>query len=246
MTAAPDPVAPEALAALDPDGLGPRLAAIAATWARYRAEGRRCFATSSFQSNSVVLLHLLHRFAPEVPVYFLHTGYHFPETLRFRRQLAQRLGLRVIDLVSPVSRAEQRDPAGRLLFTSDPDRCCHLNKVLPLDPVLAAHDVWINGVRGAQSATRAAMGTEEPGRGGILRHHPILDWTGREVWAYSRAHGLPGHPLEDQGYLSVGCAPCTRRLADEPDLGDALDDRGGRWAGLTKTECGLHLNEGSP
>jgi phosphoadenosine phosphosulfate reductase len=208
---------------------------IEAELADYRRRGLRMFASSSFQTNSVVLLHLLSRFAPEVPVCFLNTGFHFPETLDFRRNLERRLGLRIVELFSPVERGQQRDAAGRLLFTSDPDHCCHLNKVLPLEPVLASHDLWINGVRAAQSETRAAMAREERGRRGILRYHPLLDWSSRMVWTYLQRHDLPSHPLEDQGYHSVGCRPCTRKV------GEGLDDRSGRWTGLKKTECGLHL-----
>lgn len=223
----------------DPAELRERIGRMAITLARYRDQGLRCFSTSSFQSNSVVLLHLLSRLAPEVPVWFLNTGFHFPETLAFRRGLARQWGLDVRDALSPIPRIQQRDPQGRLLYASDPDYCCHINKVMPLDPVLAQNDVWINGVRGSQSATRAAMQVEERGRNGILRYHPLLDWTGRDVGTYIHAHGLPGHPLEAEGYWSVGCAPCTAN----PN-GGGLDDRGGRWAGLKKTECGLHLSPG--
>ena len=226
---------------VDPPALVPLLAPIEARFRDYEARGMRVFATSSFQSGSVLLLHVLSRFAKNVPIYFLNTGFHFPETLAFRRALAASLGLRIVDLRSPVSRIQQRDASGHLLFTSDPDHCCHLNKVLPLEPVIAAHDVWVAGVRASQSGTRAAMSEEEPGRNGILRYHPILRWHPRDVFQYVEAHGLPAHPLEAQGYLSVGCAPCTRR----PDLDGDLDDRSGRWSGMKKTECGLHLTDKS-
>ena len=234
--------------AADPAKLAPKVMRVAKEIEAFVQQGKRLFATSSFQSNSLVLLHLLSRLAPRLPVYFLQTGYHFPETIRFRRELARKLGLDVRDVRSPISRHRQRDDAGRLLFASSPDRCCHLNKVLPLDPILADHDVWISGVRASQSSTRAAMQRTATGRRGILRYHPILDWTARDVHAYVTAHGLPSHPLEADGYLSVGCAPCTRRPMDEPDLGGpevAVDgERAGRWAGMQKTECGLHLGDG--
>lgn len=212
--------------------------------AGYRAAGRRMFATSSFQTNSVVLLHLIGQHAPEVPVYFLDTGFHFPETHAFRKLLAAVLGLDIRVVASPVPRIQQRDGAGRLLFTSDPDRCCHLNKVLPLEPVLATHDLWISGIRGSQSANRRSMGREATGRHGVQRFHPLIDWSGRMVHTYIERHDLPRHPLDDAGYLSIGCQPCTRRLVDDPGIGGGLDDRGGRWAGLKKTECGLHLPGG--
>ena len=212
--------------------------AITARLDRYREQGLRMFSTSSFQTNSVALLHVLSTHAADVPIFFLDTGYHFPETLRFKRELEARFGLQVRTLRSEVSRLQQRDAAGRLLFASDPDSCCHLNKVAPLEPVLASHDVWINGVRAAQSSHRAGLLPEQNDeRRGILRFHPLLDWTASMISDYRLAHDLPAHPLDELGYASVGCEPCTRRTG-----GDAsVDDRRGRWLGLSKTECGLHL-----
>jgi phosphoadenosine phosphosulfate reductase len=234
-----------ALASVDPQTLATRLARIRGEFDDFRTRGLRIFATSSFQSNSVVLLHLLSRFAAEVPVYFLQTGYHFPETLKFRRTLAERFGLDVRDLRATGSRHLQVTGSGRLMFADDPDRCCHINKVIPMDPVIAGNDVWVSGVRGSQSSTRAAMGRTARGRGGVMRFHPIIDWNARDVYHYVQAHQLPPHPLDAAGYLSVGCAPCTRRPMDEPDLGGPpapVDgERAGRWSGMNKTECGLHL-----
>ncbi|MEL6343768.1 MAG: phosphoadenylyl-sulfate reductase [Myxococcota bacterium] len=213
------------------------LAPIAEKLAQYRADGRRLFATTSCQSNSVVLLHVLSALAPDVPVYFMNTGFHFPETLRFKRQLAKQLGLRIIDLFSETTRLQQ-SAGGRFLFTSDPDHCCHINKIQPLEPVLKTHDVWINGIRAGQSAVRRAMKIEQPAQHGILRYHPLLRWDQDLVDEYIAAHALPAHPLADRGYRSVGCRPCTR--APSPDD----DERAGRWVGLKKTECGLHTTLG--
>lgn len=214
-----------------------RVAAIGDKLESYREDGRRMFATSSFQTTSVVLLHILSIRARDVPVYFLDTGYHFPETLEFKRELEGRLGLEVRSLRSEVSRLLQRDARKRLLFASDPDSCCYLNKVAPLEPVLAAHDIWINGIRASQSPGRAAFQVEQSTRRGTVRYHPLLDWTAAMLDEYRRRHDLPAHPLDALGYGSVGCEPCTRRAA----TGGGADDRSGRWAGLTKTECGLHL-----
>lgn len=224
-----------------PPDLDALQAPIIARFADYRARGLMVIATSSFQTNSLVLLALLGRHAPDVPVYFLDTGYHFPETLGFRDALGERLGLDIRTLRSPVPRDLQRDGDGRLLFGSDPDHCCHLNKVLPLDPVLLQSDVWVSGVRAGQSAHRATLRTEDRGRHGILRYHPLLAWSARDVHAAIEAFDLPRHPLEAQGYLSVGCQPCTRSLLDG---GAGAGGRGGRWSGLKKTECGLHLDAG--
>jgi phosphoadenosine phosphosulfate reductase len=204
----------------------------------FKEQGRRLFATSSFQTNSVVLLHVLHRFAPDVPIYMLNTGFLFPETLQFQRRLREDWGLNVHSLRSQTPRIQQRSQDGRFLFASDPDTCCHINKVVPLEPVIAANDVWINGVRGAQSATRKSMKKLQPTKR-ILRYHPLLEWDSQMVYDYIQAHDLPTHPLEEAGYVSIGCRPCTRKWID------TLDGRGGRWAGLNKTECGLHTTLGS-
>ncbi len=215
----------------------PELEAIAERFADYRSRGLKCFATSSFQTNSVALLHVIATVAPEVTVYFVNTGFHFAETLAFRDQLAKDLGITVRSVRSTMPRIHQRDGSGKLLFACDPDRCCHINKVEPLEPAILTHDVWVNGVRASQSATRAAMKVEARGRHGVLRYHPMLQWTPLMVHQYLEQHELPRHPLEAEGYFSVGCQPCTRKL----DLESGLDDRGGRWFGMKKTECGLHL-----
>ncbi|MEC8382055.1 MAG: phosphoadenylyl-sulfate reductase [Myxococcota bacterium] len=204
----------------------------------FQAQGKRMFASSSFQTNSVVLLHLISRFAPQTPIYFLNTGFLFPETFLFRDMLRAQWGLNIMTLRSIQSRHQQVSGDGRFLFASDPDTCCHINKVLPLEPVLQSHDIWINGVRGAQSETRKAMKKIQPAAHGILRYHPILEWDSRMMYYYIEANNLPKHPLDDAGYVSIGCQPCTRSYEDD------LDGRGGRWAGLNKTECGLHTTLG--
>ena len=201
---------------------------------QYKERRLRIFSSSSFQSQSVPLLHIISRIDPSIPIYFLNTGYLFPDSLRFRDRLAREFGLRVITLHPLVPKTQQLGSNGTLLFATDPDRCCFLNKVQPLEPILAAHDIWINGVRADQTGHRKAMKTEQPGPHGILRYHPMLHWTSRDVHAYMKAHDLPSHPLEEKGYLSVGCEPCTRKFVD------SLDARGGRWFGMNKQECGLH------
>ena len=216
----------------------PKVKPIRDRLADYQARKLRVFATSSFQSNSVVLLHLISQVDRSMPIYFMETGFHFPETLRFRDDLKERLGLDIRILRSPVNRIQQRDRQGRLLFASDPDHCCHLNKVLPLEPVLLSNDVWMSGVRASQSDQRAQMGEEATGRHGILRYHPLLEWTARDVHYYIEEHNLPRHPLEDENFFSIGCRPCTRKI----DLDKMSDGRGGRWFGMNKTECGLHLD----
>lgn len=201
---------------------------------RALASGERMFATTSFQTHSVPLLHILSRACPDIPVYYTDTGYLFPETLRFRDLLAERLGTRFVAIRPTIPKSDQRDANGLLMYAWDPDRCCHFNKVLPLEAILASHDLWINGVRADQSEVRRRLHIEQPWAFGCRRYHPMLEWTAGAIEEYRTAHDLPAHPLECEGYVSIGCQPCTRR----PTGGDP---RSGRWHGLSKTECGLNL-----
>lgn len=202
----------------------------------YGNQGKKLFTTSSFQSHSLVLLHILSRIDRSIPVYFINTGYHFPETIQFRDYVTELFGLRTLDLKSEVPKFMQRDGDGRLLFTSDPDHCCYLNKTQPMEAILREYDVWVNGVRADQSAVRAAMKVEQPARHGCIRFHPVLDWNARMVWEYQKEFNLPKHPLEEKGYLSIGCEPCTRKADPE------MMEREARWFGMNKVECGLHTD----
>ncbi|MEQ9008095.1 MAG: phosphoadenosine phosphosulfate reductase family protein, partial [Ekhidna sp.] len=127
---------------------------------KYRSEGKRLFTTSSFQTHSIPMLHILSEIDNSIPVYFINTGYLFPETVSFRDQVADKLRLKIVDLKPNTPKYMQRESNGKLLFTTDPDHCCYLNKTQPMESVLASHDVWINGVRGDQSAVRKAMKVE--------------------------------------------------------------------------------------
>lgn len=202
----------------------------------YKEKGLKLFSTSSFQSHSIVLLHIISRIDKTIPIYFINTGFHFPETVAFKDQLIEMYGVNIQSVSSPTPKTLQKDAEGRLLFTSDPDYCCYLNKVLPLEPILASHDVWINGVRADQSSVRKSFKIEEPAPFNTIRFHPMLDWDNRMIAAYSKEFNLPKHPLEDKGYFSIGCEPCTRKI----DLENY--DRQGRWFGLNKTECGLNTD----
>ena len=192
------------------------------------------FTSSSFQSHSLVMLHIISRVDNSIPVYFINTGYHFPETIQFRDYITDSFKLNTFDLKPEVPKHMQLDAHGRLLFASDPDHCCYLNKTQPMDGVLRSFDVWINGVRADQSAVRAAMKVEQPAPYKTIRFHPMLDWNAKMIWQYQKEFNLPKHPLEEKGYVSIGCEPCTRRL----DPG--MQEREARWYGLKKVECGLH------
>lgn len=202
----------------------------------YLDQGKKLFATSSFQTHSIPLLHIISRIDKSIPVYYINTGFLFPETLVFKDELIDLLGLNFIPLESPVSKNHQLDRNGELMFTSDPDYCCYVNKTKPLEPILMSFDVWINGIRADQNKHRAAMRIEEKTPQGALRYHPILNWTSKEIHQYRKEHSLPAHPLEKKGYLSIGCEPCTRKMINQDD------ERNSRWYGMNKVECGLHTD----
>lgn len=199
----------------------------------YQKSGKRLFATSSFQSHSLVLLHIISSIDRSIPVYFINTGYHFAETISFRDEVTELLGLNMINLFPHVPKYMQRNAQGNLLFTSDPDYCCYLNKVQPVEGLFDFYDVWISGVRADQNTFRKQLRKEVLSQKGTLRYHPLLDWSQQKIEQYIEAFDLPRHPLEQQGYDSIGCEPCTR-----PGCGSQL--REGRWYGMKKTECGLN------
>lgn len=203
---------------------------------KYQSEGKRLFTTSSFQTHSIPMLHILSEIDHTIPVYFINTGYLFPETVSFRDEVAEQLGLTIVDLKPSTPKFMQRETNGKLMFTTDPDHCCYLNKTQPMEAVLARHDVWINGVRGDQSAVRKAMKVEQPAPFDSIRFHPMLDWDNRKIFAYIKEHNLPKHPLDAKGFISIGCEPCTRKMDID------MQEREARWFGLNKVECGLHTD----
>ncbi len=200
---------------------------------QYKKEGKSIFISSSFQSHSIPLLHIISTIDENIPVYFLNTGFHFPETIAFKNQVATRLGIKVIDLESPISKIEQKNTGGKFHFTSKPDHCCYLNKVLPLEPIIAQYDIWISGLRRDQNTHRSGLSKEDDSRSDILKYYPMLEWDKRMIWQYIHQYDLPQHPLYDLAGGSIGCEPCTSFI----EFGES---RSGRWEGLDKTECGLH------
>lgn len=207
-------------------------------WAWEHFEGRVA-ASSSFQTQSLPLLHVISRTVPEMPVLFLDTGFHFRETLEFRDQVVELLGLKLVNLRPVVSRDELRRRLGDHPFRTDPDACCRLNKIEPMERAAAGYDVLVSGVRGDQTALRADLPLLEAREKGPLRLHPMLRWTAGDIERYRTLHQLPAHPLSDMGYGSIGCAPCTRPVRE------GEDERAGRWPGLDKNECGLHDRGGN-
>ena len=188
---------------------------------------------SSFGAESAVLLDLVAGIDRATPVIFLDTGKLFPETLAYRDELVERLGLSdVREIRPPVDLLAARDPGGEL-WRRDPDACCALRKVAPLAEALAGFDAWITGRKRHHGAARVALDAIEA-VDGRLKINPLADWSAARIEAETAARGLPRHPLQDLGFASIGCVTCTRRL----ELGEAA--RAGRWAGLAKTECGIH------
>jgi phosphoadenosine phosphosulfate reductase len=194
--------------------------------------------TSSFQVECVALVHMVIQRRPEIPVLFLETGYHFPETLAYRDRLTAEWNLNLVNLSARQSVAEQEAQFG-ILNQTEPDRCCRLRKVEPLFEGLAKFDTWFAALRREQSPTRANLQIEEPFKlpdGKVLRKiSPLADWTNRDVWAYLSRHKIPALPLYDRGYTSIGCQPCTAVPVDPED------PRSGRWQGKGKLECGIHI-----
>lgn len=198
---------------------------------------------SSFGADAAVLLHLVSEVDRSTPVTFIDTGQLFDETLRFRDDLAERLGLSDVRTVTPdADRLKRLDPE-RFLWQSDPELCCRIRKVAPLAEALGDFPAWISGRKRFQNALRAALPVFEAD-GARIKINPLADWSAKDVTAYAQAHGLPEHPLVKHGFLSIGCMPCTTRVKP------GEDPRAGRWRGSTKTECGIHVthaleNEGS-
>ncbi|MBC8047957.1 MAG: phosphoadenylyl-sulfate reductase, partial [Fimbriimonadaceae bacterium] len=179
---------------------------------QYRTEGKSLFTSSSFQTHSTVLLHIISKIDNTIPVYFLNTGFHFPETIQYKEQITKLFSLSTVDLFSSAPKSLQTDEHGRLLFTSDPDYCCYLNKIQPLEPMLDFFDIWINGVRADQNENRKTFHTEEKTTRKAKRYHPMLQWKSKMIYDYINENNIPNHPLDEKGYVSIGCEPCTRKI----------------------------------
>ena len=191
---------------------------------------------SSFGADSAVLLHLVAQVDPSLPVFFLETGKHFPETLAYVETLKKTLGLINVTALSPDPKDLARfDPHGDL-WETDPDTCCHIRKTEPLDTVLEGFGGWVTGRKRYQTAERGVLPHFELTSDDRIKVNPLAYYSDADVNAYKIKHGLPEHPLFAKGYKSIGCAPCTSVVAD------GEDPRAGRWRGLNKKECGIHFD----
>lgn len=183
--------------------------------------------TSSFGTTSAVILHLISQVKPDHPIHFINTGYLFQETIDYKDKLVDQLGLNVVEVGTAENK--HRFTKENHTYQYHQDLCCFINKVQPLNEVKANHKVWVSGLLAHQNANRQGLNIFEPKKD-IMKFHPILDMSKSEVELYHYIYDLPEHPLLNEGYASLGCTHCTKQGTS----------REGRWAGIAKTECGLH------
>ncbi len=192
---------------------------------------------SSFGAESAVLLHLVAQVDPDIPVLFLDTGKHFAETIEYRDLVAEKIGLTNLQVLTPdADELAKKDETG-LRWSYDPDGCCEIRKVKPLEKALAGFDASFTGRKAFQSSTRANLPRFEIDTSdaqGRLKINPLIDWSAEDIADYFKTHDLPVHPLVAKGFPSIGCEPCTHKVAP------GEDPRSGRWKGWDKTECGIH------
>ncbi len=199
--------------------------------------GDRIALSTAFGPSGVVLMHLASQVCPGAKVFFIDTGFHFPETLRMVDRIQDRLNVCVEVIEPSISLGEQASLYGSDLNIVDPDRCCALRKVEPTRRMLDGLDAWITALRRDQGPSRAhlrVLETKEVEGRFLAKLNPLVRWTKAEIWQHVVEHGLPYNPLHDAGYPSIGCQPCTNPATDPND------ERSGRWAGKKKSECGLH------
>lgn len=185
--------------------------------------------TSSFGTTSAVLLHIISRIKSDCPIYFIDTGYHFEETIAYKKRLSRLLDLNVVDIEPKTAQHEMTEK--KQLWDKDPNRCCHINKVNPLQDVKSQYSIWMSGLIGFQNRHRQNLEIMAE-KNKNIKFYPLIDWNSSLVEEYLESHGLPHHPLKEKGYDSVGCTHCTAKG----------DGREGRWSDKAKTECGLHFN----
>jgi phosphoadenosine phosphosulfate reductase len=206
-------------------------------WAVEQFFPRLTMATA-FGPEGNCIIHMLADIEPRVRVFNLETGYQFPETLALRERIRERYGISV-ELIRPeLTVAEYEAEHGGPLYVHRPDQCCHDRKIVPLRQAVAGYDAWISAIRKDQTKERAqAKIVQWDPKFRLVKVNPLLNWTQKDVWTFIVRHDVPYNPLHDRGYPSIGCWPCTRAVAD------GADERSGRWAGMMKKECGLHIIE---
>ena len=206
-------------------------------WERF---GDKAAIGTSFQGAGLVMMHLAKLNNLPFPVFTLDTGLLFPQTVELKKRLEDFFGYKIEALEPDLTVDEQADINGPELWKQNPDLCCTIRKVLPLRDKLSNLNCWITGLRRQQSDSRSGIGILEvyafdqnTGRD-IVKLNPMANWTREQVWNYLHTHHIPYNPLHDQGYRSIGCAPCTQRISS------GENERAGRWTGFNKVECGIH------
>jgi phosphoadenosine phosphosulfate reductase len=216
---------------------GSSLDVLAWAWARF---GRKAAIGTSYQGAGLVMLHLAKSAGLNFPVFTLDTGLLFPETIALKEKLEDFYGLKIEVIEPDLTLEEQADVHGPELWKRDPDLCCTARKVLPLRGKLEELSCWLTGLRRQQSAARAEVQIvelyhldEETGRE-IVKVNPMAQWSREQIWTHIKKYKIPYNPLHDQGYRSIGCMTCTRKITE------GQDERAGRWTGFKKVECGIH------
>ncbi|WP_218079657.1 phosphoadenylyl-sulfate reductase [Anthocerotibacter panamensis] len=198
----------------------------------------------AFGPESLILIDMLSRMQPVVRAFFIDTDFHFPKTLALKDEILERYPTLRLEVLKPrLTVAEQDASYGEALNKTNPDQCCFLRKVEPLQRALQGHDCWLSGLRREHAPTRAQTPMVQwDWQRDMLKVNPLVHWSKSQVWRYILDHEIPYNQLHDEGYPSIGCAPCTRPVTSGSILHQAAqDDRSGRWFGTTKVECGLHL-----
>lgn len=207
------------------------------SWAFSRF-GKKAAVVSGFGAEGMVVIHFAAQIHPGFSLITLDTDFLFPETYRLMEEVERRYGV-TVERVRSRPPQEQEQLYGAALWSRDPDLCCRLRKAEPLHRRLADLQAWITGIRREQSPTRAGVHKIEwDSRFGLVKLNPLADWSWADLWQFIRRHRVPYNPLHDRNYPSIGCTHCTRAVLPHEDL------RAGRWAGLAKTECGLHIASG--
>lgn len=199
--------------------------------------GERLAIVTSFQTTGIITIHMLRQITAHVNIITLDTGLLFPETYRLMDQIEEQLDVKITRVRPSISVEEQANRFGDALWESDPDKCCHIRKTLPLRDALIGYQAWIAGLRRDQSSGRATIpvvGWDTKGQ--MVKLSPFANWTEQMVWTYIHAYELPYNTLHDQGYPSIGCYPCTKAIAEGQDI------RAGRWSNSKKDECGIHVD----
>ena len=203
-------------------------------WA-YDLLGDQLMMSTAFGKTGMVILHMVKDIIPDIPIYFLDTGFHFQETLDYARDLKEKWGLNLAFHKPALHGDAFTEKYGEKLYETNPDLCCHKNKVEPFAELINKYQGWIAGIRRDQSSSRAQAQSLEILETNKLKVQPMVMWTRARIEKYLDKHNIPLHPLFSHGYASIGCAPCTQ------PCGNSSDERAGRWSGKQKTECGLHL-----